>query len=437
MSGGETFQILMSFLMECVAGFPDRRTGKNTQFSLEDATRGAFGVFFCQSPSFLAFQELMQQQQGKNNARTLFGVQQIPSDNQIRALLDPVDPGMLKPVYQKCFDLTQKHNLVTPLRSFANTLLVALDATGYFLSDSIHCSSCMVSHHSDGRVSYSHAALLSAIVSPEQNYVLPLQPEFLSPQDGHERQDCEYRAAMRWIDSYGPALSPLGVTILGDDLYSRTPLITDVIKHELDFIFVAKPVMHKHLFQEIKGFEKLGSVHSLQREVWTGRDHRYFHYQWLNDVSLTAETDAPSVCWVELQILDDRGKITYRNSWVTSHAINETNVEALVKAARCRWKIENENINTLKTKGYHFEHNFGHGQLYLSQTLLSLNLIAFLFHTLLHLLDPRYALLRSTLPRRDTFFQHVATLTQYLCFDSWTGLMLFMLNGLQLSDPDG
>ena len=143
------------------------------------------------------------------------------------------------------------------------------------------------------------------------------------------------------------------------------------------------------------------------------------------------------VSWVELRILDDKGKVTYHNCWVTSHLISEQTVVELVKAGRCRWKIENENFNTLKTKGYHFEHNFGHGQQYLSQTLLSLNVIAFLFHTLLELMDSRCALLRSTLPRRDTFFQHVATLTQYWCFDGWVGLMVFMLKGLHLADPDG
>ena len=437
MSGGETFQALLSLLIGCVESFPDRRTGKNTQFSLQDVTRGAFGVFFCQSPSFLAFQELMQQQQGKNNAQTLFGVQQIPSDNHIRALLDPVDPALLNPVYEKCFELMQQRQLVQPMRSFANSILVALDGTGYFLSESIHCPSCMVSKHRDGRVTYSHSVLLPAVVSPQHSYVVPLQPEFLSPQDGHDRQDCESQAAIRWIDRYAAGLSPLGVTLLGDDLYSRTPIITRAVQQELDFIFVAKPVMHKHLFEEIEGLAKLGGVHTLQLSVWTGRDHRHYHYRWLNDVSLTAEKGSPIVSWVELQILDDKGKVTYLNCWVTSHTINEQLVAELVKAARCRWKIENANFNTLKTKGYHFEHNFGHGQQYLSQTLLSPNVIAFLFHTLLELMDSRCALLRSTLPRRDTFFQHIATLTQYLCFDSWVALMLFMLKGLHLPDPDG
>ena len=437
MPGGETFQILLSLLMGCVESFPDRRTGKNTQFSLQDVTRGAFGVFFCQSPSFLAFQELMQQQQGKNNATTLFGVQQIPSDNHIRALLDPVDPALLNPVYEKCFDLMQHHELIQPMRSFANSLLVALDGTGYFQSESIHCPSCMVSNHRDGRVTYTHSVLLPAVVSPDQPQVLSLQPEFLSPQDGHDRQDCEFRAALRWIDRYGGRLSPLGVTLLGDDLYSRTPIIAAAEKQELDFIFVAKPVMHKHLFEEIEGLDKLGGVHSLQRSTWTGRNHRHYRYRWLNDVSLNAEKNSPVVSWVELKILDDKGKVTFQNSWVTSHLISEQTVVELVKAGRCRWKIENENFNTLKTKGYHFEHNFGHGQQYLSQTLLSLNVIAFLFHTLLELIDSRCALLRATLPRRDTFFQHVATLTQSLCFDSWVAIMVFMLKGLHLADPDG
>jgi hypothetical protein len=116
---------------------------------------------------------------------------------------------------------------------------------------------------------------------------------------------------------------------------------------------------------------------------------------------------------------------------VTSYLIDEQNVAALVEAGRCRWKIENENFNTLKTKGYHFEHSFGHGKKYLSQTLLSLNILAFLFHTVLELRDERCALLRKSLPRRDTFFQHIAALTQYLCFASWQSLLWFMLRALQ------
>jgi hypothetical protein len=40
--------------------------------------------------------------------------------------------------------------------------------------------------------------------------------------------------------------------------------------------------------------------------------------------------------------------------------------------------VENEGNNVLKTKGYHFEHNFGHGEENLSTLLLTLLLFAFL-----------------------------------------------------------
>jgi len=112
-------------------------------------------------------------------------------------------------------------------------------------------------------------------------------------------------------------------------------------------------------------------------------------------------------------------------------------VEEVVAAGRTRWKIENEDINPLKTKGYHLEHNFGHGKQFLAQPLLSLHILAFLFHTVLELLDRRCALIRHTLPRRDTFFQHLSVLTQYMCFDGWQQMMLFMLTGLKLADPEG
>jgi hypothetical protein len=100
-------------------------------------------------------------------------------------------------------------------------------------------------------------------------------------------------------------------------------------------------------------------------------------------------------------------------------------------------RSENEHNNTLKTKGYNLEHNFGHGKKNLSNLLLSLNLLAFLFHTMLELYDRRYQLIRKTLPRRDRFFNDVTALTQYMLFESWEALMLFMLNGLDLEDPGG
>src|SRR3989304_6608449 len=98
MQGGEVFRTLLSFLTSAIDGFPDVRTGENTQYSMHDFSMSAFAVFFSQSPSFLAHQQLMQQTRGMNNGETLFGIQKLPTDNQIRNMLDPVDPKLLRPV---------------------------------------------------------------------------------------------------------------------------------------------------------------------------------------------------------------------------------------------------------------------------------------------------------------------------------------------------
>ena len=57
---------------------PDRRTGENTEYTMEDFGVSAFSVFFTQSPSFLAAQKTMQEAKGRSNAQSLLQIEQIP-----------------------------------------------------------------------------------------------------------------------------------------------------------------------------------------------------------------------------------------------------------------------------------------------------------------------------------------------------------------------
>jgi len=95
-----------------------------------------------------------------------------------------------------------------------------------------------------------------------------------------------------------------------------------------------------------------------------------------------------------------------------------------------------ENNNTLKTKGYHFDHNFGHGTQFLANLFATLILLAFLVHTALDWIDTRYAKVRGLLPSRRTFFEHLRALLQYLPFDDWDHLMRFMQQRLAPNAPD-
>ena len=172
-------------------------------------------------------------------------------------------------------------------------------------------------------------------------------------------------------------------------------------------------------------------------EYWTGKQRLFYRYRFMNDVPLREREDALRENWCELVIFDKVGKVRKRHSFATDHSISGENGVDLVECGRCRWKIENEHNNTLKTKGYNLEHNFEHGSTHLSNLLLTFNLLSFLFHTVLEFFDKRYILLRKSLRRRQTFFEDIRALTRYWCFESWENLLRFMLRGLELPDPGG
>jgi hypothetical protein len=52
-----------------------------------------------QSPSFLGHQRRLLEGRGRSNCQTLFAMTEIPSDNHIRAMLDPVSPDAFQPAF--------------------------------------------------------------------------------------------------------------------------------------------------------------------------------------------------------------------------------------------------------------------------------------------------------------------------------------------------
>jgi len=430
----DTFNRLVEYLRSVVERFPDKRTG-DTTYSMADAALGAFSVFFTQSPSFLDFQRTLQVAKGCNNALSLFGIEQIPTDNQTRNLLDPVPPGTVLPVFEAVVQALHAGGQLQKYRSINGDLLVAMDGTQYFSSTKIHCPQCHVTEHSNGTITYSHSVVTPVIVAPGNPQVIPLEPEFITPQDGHKKQDCENAAAKRWLAQYGPRYRALGITLLGDDLYCKQPLCEAIAEQGLNFVLVCKPDSHKTLYEWVAGLAATDDVSALSIERRQGKRTYTDTYRFVNQVPLRDGDDALKVNGCELTTTRDDDKATYHNAFATNHPITSANVAEIVRAGRARWKVENENNNTLKTKGYHLSHNFGHGKQHLSALLASLNLLAFLFHTLLDLLDSSYQRLRRFLPRK-VFFDDLRALTRYLCFDSWEALMAFMIKGLELDAPD-
>lgn len=429
------FDQLLQRWRSVAAGLPDRRTGENSFYSMADIALSAFAVFFTQCPSFLSFQQNMEKEHGRNNARSLFGIERIPCDNHIRQTLDPVQASHLFGLFDDLHKAFDQAGLLEAMRAVKNTRLIALDATWYFSSESqnIHCENCSCLHHADGRITHYHSAITPVILSPGSAQVVPLRPEFIRPQDGQVKQDCEINAAKRWLAAHAGRYTTGNDTFLGDDLYAHQPFCRQVLLHNFHFLFTCKSSSHTHLYGWVEALEPGGGLHTLKLRV-KGEGNRWEHhqYRWANNVPLTDSDDALKVNWCELTVTDGQGEVLYRNAFITDWEINADNVCGLVAAGRARWKIENENNNVLKTKGYHLEHNFGHGKKHLSSLLLTMNLLAFALHTLLEVTDGSYRLVRAAVGARQKFFQHLEALTVYWYFENWDGLMDFMMRGQEV-----
>lgn len=426
---------LLGSLRRCFEGFPDRRQGLNVTYPLADIGMAAFSVFFMQSPSFLSHQRRFEAGHGRSNCETLFGLSKIPSDNHIRNMLDVATPDLLNPVFAETLKfLLRCEGGLDDFRRLDGRLLIALDGTEYHCSKSIHCQHC--SHRlrgkgKNGEKEYFHTMLAASLVAPGHDKVIPLEPEFIVPQDGVGKQDCENAAAKRWLKTHGVRYAELGAVFLGDDLFSRQPLCETVRQIGGSFIFVCKPSSHVLIQEYITGTE----LPTLDIAVKRGKQRYTHRYRWLGDVPLRDGKDAVCVNWFEMEIINAKGQTTYRNSFVTNLPVGRDTVVELAAAGRARWKIENETFNVLKNNGYNLEHSFGHGKQHLASILVSLNLLAFAMHTVCDIADHLWRKARQKLGPRYNFFNMLGAATTLLIFPSWGDLLMTMAFDKPPPDP--
>ncbi len=98
--------------------------------------------------------------------------------------------------------------MLAHFRVLGDQLLVALDGTNYFSSQAIHCQNCLTRQLSNGQTLYYHAAITPVIVCPGHSQVIALPPEYIMPQDGHDKQDCERAAGKRWLAKHAKQVAP-------------------------------------------------------------------------------------------------------------------------------------------------------------------------------------------------------------------------------------
>ena len=409
---------LIAELKWVCAGLPDKRKGpaRGEDYKMADIGLSAFSIFFMGSPSFLAHQRALAEGHGQSNCETLFGMSAIPSDNYIRLMLDGAAPATFDGLFIKAIEAAGP---LTPFQCLDGRVLIALDGTEHFCSRKIKCRQCSTRRRSDGGTEYFHTFLGASLVAPGHKQVLPLPPEFIAPQDGAEKQDCERNAAKRWLARHSAAVGHLRPVYLGDDLFACQPIVAAIQDAGGNFILTCKPASHQTITEYLHGAE----LQEHRQTIRKRGKHTTTVYRWLTAVPLRATEDAIAVNWFSIEIFNDKAKRTYHNSFVTDLPVSADTVAELAACGRARWKIENETFNVLKTGGYNLEHSFGHGKETLANVLVALNLLAFAFHTAAYLAVLAWRAAVIARGPKYRFFEHLRTITTYVVFQDWDHLL--------------
>jgi hypothetical protein len=391
-----------------------------------------FAMMFFQHPSLLQFQRVMKQKQRRCNLETIFGVRDVPSDTQMREILDGVPIESLRGVLPVLFERVRRAGWADQFKTEVPSgthqgayYTLMLDGSDYFHSTEIHCPGCVHRLDKGGTAHFYHTVVSATLVKAGSHRVLPLDVEQVRTSDGADKQDCELTAAKRLIQRVRREHRQMKLIVGGDDLYGHEPFVQLLTELKLPYVLVAKPESHAHLFEWVQMLEQQGGT---QQGTWHEgpvAKRRFFRYRLVHQVPLSAALST-RVTLVEVWETDRHGAVRYHNSWITDLEVTPENVALVMRIGRSRWKIENEQFNVHKNHGYELEHNYGHGQQTLSMVFYLLNLFAFVAHTILDLGDRLYQRCRAQETRRE-LWNELRSFMRRVLFDSWSQMLLVYL----------
>jgi hypothetical protein len=337
----------------------------------------ATAMFSLKYPSLLKFDEDARNEDVRmHNIRSVFALKSVPSDTQMRAIIDPVEPAEIHRGLKDIFAHLQQGKVIDGYKYIDDSVLIAADGTGLFSSSTVRCDSCCAKHPKKGEPLYYHQGFSLILVHPTIKSVLPICLETISKDDGATKNDCELNAARRSLRRLRREHPHLSIRMVMDGLFAKAPIVELARSLNMGFIVVAKQGDHQALFQRLEAAKDIGDVgtHSVTEHLGKKTVRKDFFF--CNDVPLNDSNSDTLVNVLEYR--ETTNGTTNRWVWITDLRLTEVNVNSVMRAGRSRWRIENETYNVLKNHGYEFEHNFGHGYNNLCTNLFYLMMLAFL-----------------------------------------------------------
>ncbi len=425
-----SFDPLVDVIRKRAELLPDSRI-RQGDFSVADAFMSAFAMFSLKDPSLLAFDARRNDQ----NMKTVFRIDNVPSDTQMREILDPLEPGEMRPFFNDVLSRLQRGKALKRFVFYKNSYLLSIDGTGYFSSHSIHCDSCLRKVNSKtGEVTYHHQMLGAALVHPDQKEVIPMAPEPIIKQDGDNKNDCERNAAKRLLRRIRQEHPHLSLIVVEDSLASNAPHIRELMDLDMHFILGVKPGDHEYLFNQV--------LHEFEEDrvtilSWQKEDEKdvLCEIAFVHDLPINESNQDVRINFLQYMEFGPDGERRLHFSWVTGFTITRGNARHLVRGGRSRWGIENEVFNTLKNQGYHFEHNFGHGKQNLSVVFAMVMMLAFLVDQTQQLCCPLFQAVLEKVGSKRTLWERVRSHYYHFRFRSMRHLHEVVLYDLAKEIP--
>ena len=402
----------------------------DVKITIADALMSGFAVFSLKDPSLLAFDE---RRKTDGNLKSIYHVENIPSDTQMRKILDKVNPEQIRPAYNNIFRQLQRGKSLEPMVFFQGCYLLSLDGTGYFSSKKLFSDACLTKvTKKTGEITYYQQMLGAAIVHPDHKEVIPLAPEPIIKQDGQSKNDCERNAGKRFFEKFRNDHPRLPIIITEDALSSNAPHIREAEKYNFHYILGVKKGDHSFLFNQVEGSQNRGET--TQFELVDKDDPKKIHrFLFLNKVPLNRSHQDLLINFLEYWEITPTK--TQHFSWVTDFTITKSNAYELMRGGRVRWKIENETFNTLKNQGYHFGHNYGLGKKNLSVVFVSLMMLAFLVDQTQQIACPLFQRAWGKMNSKRALWERMRSLFSEFALKSMKMIYEAIIYGIKFQPP--
>jgi hypothetical protein len=350
------------------ATIPDPR-GEDGDMSFTEALMAACALFSLTAPALLACDK----ERAEGNGHTSSGIPRVPCDTCRREILAPVSPTWLRPVCTRVLRHLQRGKALEAMGLLDGHDLLALDGTGSFSSQTMHCASCWHQGHRNGSVTYAHQMWGAALIHPDVRAVMPRRPEPLGQYDGTDNHAGARHAAKRCLSTRRQAHPHLQCLVTADSRRANAPPIETRHHPALHALLGGKAGDHGFLCQHVQEAEHAGRVTSSERpDRAAGVRHRG---RLVNARPLNASHGDVRGHGIASWEMGD-GKVPPCR-WVTALRVSTRHVLHLMRGGRARWTMAHATFQTLQHQGDHVEPNDGHGAQQLSVVCAMGMLLAF------------------------------------------------------------